>query len=62
MARYTVEQATWDDDNNATGSVMILETDDRDEAFAAADRDHADDPTGQTVVYDGTAIIYEAKG
>lgn len=62
MTRYTVEQATWDDADNCIGSIIILETDDQDEAIAAADRDHGSDPNGQTVVYDDTTIIYEAKG
>ncbi len=59
---YTVEHATWDDADNCTGSIVIMRTDDRAEAITAADRDHTTDPTGQTVVYDDTTIIYEAKG
>lgn len=62
MARYTVEQATWDDADNCTGSIVILDTDDFNDALTAANRNHADDPNGQTVVHDDTTIIYEAKG
>jgi len=62
MARYTVERALWDAEDNATDALLIFETDEYVEAIAAADRDHAADPMGQTVVYDGTTIIYEAKG
>ncbi|MDQ2787826.1 MAG: hypothetical protein M3Y58_22785 [Chloroflexota bacterium] len=62
MARYTVERALWDDADNCTGSTVILATDDRDAAIEAADRNHDNDTNGQTVVYDDTTIVYEAKG
>jgi hypothetical protein len=62
VARYSVERAVWDEQDNVIGSTTVLETDDRDAAIQAADDDHAHDPGGQTVVYEDTAIIYEAKG